>query len=69
MYIFEYNSYNENGYNMTYGGGGVNGYHHTEETRQKAREKAIQQFKNPEAREKLKKVKSNDGKIQKQEKK
>jgi hypothetical protein len=36
-YIIEYNSYymNENGYNMTYGGEGTNGYVNTEEDKQK----------------------------------
>jgi hypothetical protein len=52
-YIIEYNSYymNENGYNMTYGGEGTNGYVFTEEVRQKMSELKKKYFEdNPEAR-------------------
>ena len=60
-YVLIYNSYymNGNGYNMTFGGEGTNGYVHTEEDRQKAREKSTKQWENPEVRkehgEKIKK--------------
>ena len=49
-YIIEYNSYymNENGYNMTYGGEGTNGYVYTEEDRQKMSERQKKRFENPE---------------------
>ena len=41
VYIKEYNSYymNKNGYNMTYGGEGANGYIHTEEDNKKNSER------------------------------
>jgi hypothetical protein len=65
-YIIEYNSYymNENGYNMTYGGEGTNGYVYTEEDRQKNRERRKKYFEeNPDAgkqhSEKLKKYFEN----------
>jgi hypothetical protein len=51
-YIIEYNSYymNENGYNMTYGGEGTNGYVFTEEDRQKSSEAKKKYFEdNPDA--------------------
>jgi hypothetical protein len=51
-YIIEYNSYymNENGYNMTYGGEGTNGYVFTEEDRQKMSEAQKKYHEaNPEA--------------------
>ena len=51
-YIEEYNSYykNGNGYNMTYGGEGTNGYVFTEEDKQKRSEITKKYFKdNPEA--------------------
>jgi hypothetical protein len=51
-YIREYNSYyiNENGYNMTYGGEGANGYVFTEEVKQKMSESRKKHFEdNPEA--------------------
>jgi hypothetical protein len=50
--IIKYNSYymNGNGYNMTFGGEGTNGYVYTEEDREKAREKSTKQWENPEAR-------------------
>ena len=55
QYIQEYNSYymNGNGYNMTYGGEGVNGYVYTEEDKQKRSEISKQYFANPEARQKM----------------
>ena len=52
-YIIEYNSYymNNNGYNMTYGGEGTNGYVFTEEVRQKMSELKKKYYEdNPEAR-------------------
>jgi hypothetical protein len=51
-YIAFYNSYyiNKNGYNMTYGGEGINGYVFTEEERQKNSERMKKYFENPEAR-------------------
>ena len=54
-YIIEYNSYymNENGYNMTYGGEGANGYVFTEEVKQKMSESRKKHFENPEAREQM----------------
>ena len=51
-YIEEYNSYykNGNGYNMTYGGEGTNGYIHTEEYKQKKSEITIKYYEdNPNA--------------------
>ena len=49
-YIIEYNSYYKNGYNMTFGGDGANGYVHTEDDNQKKSERMIQHYKNhPEA--------------------
>jgi len=50
-YIQEYNSYylNKNGYNMTYGGEGTNGYVYTEEDKIKMSEAHINYFKKPEA--------------------
>jgi hypothetical protein len=51
-YIIEYNSYymNNNGYNMTYGGDGLNGYVFTEEDKQKMSEKRKKYFEeHPEA--------------------
>ena len=53
QYIQEYNSYymNGNGYNMTYGGEGTNGYVHTEEVKQRMSEAQIAYFENPEARQ------------------
>ena len=52
-YIQEYNSYyfNENGYNMTYGGEGTNGHLHTEDVKQTLSAMAIKQFETPEARQ------------------
>ena len=49
-YIIEYNSYymNGNGYNMTYGGEGINGYVFTEEDKQKMGESQKKRFENPE---------------------
>jgi hypothetical protein len=49
-YIIEYNSYymNENGYNMTYGGEGTNGYIFTEEDNKKNSERQKKRFENPE---------------------
>tara|TARA_B110000091_G_C13485412_1_gene337954 strand:+ start:11 stop:547 length:537 start_codon:yes stop_codon:yes gene_type:complete len=44
---------NENGYNMTYGGGGTNGYVYTEEVKQRASERSKKQFENPEARRQM----------------
>ena len=48
QYIQEYNSYymNGNGYNMTYGGEGVNGYVYTEEDRQQISEAQKTRYKN-----------------------
>ena len=53
-YIVEYNSYyiDGNGYNMTRGGEGTNGYVFTEEDKQKNSERKKQYFANPEARKK-----------------
>uniref|UniRef100_A0A6C0J0I0 GIY-YIG domain-containing protein n=1 Tax=viral metagenome TaxID=1070528 RepID=A0A6C0J0I0_9ZZZZ len=53
-YILSYNSYymDGNGYNMTYGGEGFNGYVYTEEDNRKNSERRKQYFEdNPEARE------------------
>jgi hypothetical protein len=53
-YIREYNSYymNNNGYNMTYGGEGTNGYVYTEEEKQKISERVKKYYEdNPDARE------------------
>jgi len=55
MYIAEYNSYymNRNGYNMTYGGEGNNGYVYTEEDKQKQSERMTAYYiNNPGARQK-----------------
>lgn len=55
-YIIDYNSYyiNKNGYNMTYGGEGTNGYVYTEEERKKQGERMKKYFEeHPEATEKL----------------
>jgi hypothetical protein len=54
QYIQEYNSYymNGNGYNMTYGGEGTNGYIFTEEVKQRASERGKKYHEdNPEARQ------------------
>jgi len=54
-YILEYNSYymNGNGYNMTHGGEGTNGYVFTEEDRQKNGERKKKYYEdNPDARQK-----------------
>jgi len=55
QYIQEYNSYymNGNGYNMTYGGEGVNGYVYTEEDKQQRSEAQKARFEKPEARRKI----------------
>lgn len=53
-YIQEYNSYylNGNGYNMTYGGEGVNGYVHTEDDNLRNSERMKKYFEdNPEAKQ------------------
>ena len=53
-YIIEYNSYymNRNGYNMTYGGDGTNGYVFTEEDNRKNSERLKKYYQeNPEARQ------------------
>ena len=49
-YIIEYNSYymNGNGYNMTHGGEGTNGYVFTEVDKQKMGESQKKRFENPE---------------------
>ena len=49
-YIIEYNSYymNENGYNMTHGGEGTNGYVFTEDDKQKMGKSQKKRFENPE---------------------
>ena len=49
-YIIEYNSYymNKNGYNMTHGGEGTNGYVFTEEDKQKMGKSQKKRFENPE---------------------
>jgi len=49
-YIIEYNSYymNGNGYNMTNGGEGTNGYVFTEEDKQKMGKSQKKRFENPE---------------------
>jgi len=55
-YIEEYNSYykNGNGYNMTFGGDGTNGYVFTEEDKKNMSKGTIQYYQeNPEARQKL----------------
>uniref|UniRef100_A0A6C0HYS3 GIY-YIG domain-containing protein n=1 Tax=viral metagenome TaxID=1070528 RepID=A0A6C0HYS3_9ZZZZ len=53
-YIIEYNSYyiDSNGYNMTRGGEGINGYVFTEEERKKNSERKKKYFENSEARKK-----------------
>jgi hypothetical protein len=55
-YIIEYNSYymNRNGYNMTYGGDGINGYVFTEEDNRKNSERRKKYYEdNPEARQQV----------------
>jgi hypothetical protein len=58
-YIQEYNSYylNENGYNMTYGGEGFNGYVRTEEDKLKMSESQKKRFENPAIREQMSNIK------------
>jgi len=53
-YIIEYNSYyiDGNGYNMTHGGEGTNGYVFTEDVKQKISTMAKKQFETHEARQK-----------------
>ena len=53
-YIQEYNSYylNKKGYNMTFGGEGLNGYVYTEDVKQKMSEAKKKHFEKPDAREK-----------------
>ena len=71
QYIQEYNSYylNENGYNMTFGGEGFNGYVFTEEDKQKLSEAGKKQFESPESRreqsERLKKYNESQEERQK----
>jgi len=58
-YIIEYNSYymNKNGYNMTYGGEGTNGYVYTEEDRQKMSEAHKKYYEeHPDAREQISEI-------------
>jgi hypothetical protein len=54
LYIQEYNSYymDGNGYNMTFGGEGTNGYIYTEDDRLRNSESQKKRFENPEEREK-----------------
>jgi hypothetical protein len=54
-YIIEYNSYyiNENGYNMTCGGEGANGYVYTEEDNKKNSDAQKKRYEKPEAREQI----------------
>lgn len=56
-YIQEYDSYymGGNGYNMTLGGEGTNGYIHTEEAKEKMSKIQKERLKNPEERERLSK--------------
>ena len=56
-YVIEYNSYylNGNGYNMTYGGEGTNGYVYTEEDKEKMSKSHKKKFENMDAREKCSK--------------
>jgi predicted GIY-YIG superfamily endonuclease len=70
LYIQEYNSYymNGNGYNMTLGGEGSNGYVYTEEDRQIISEAQKKRFENPEEKEKLSRGAKNDLKILKRNK-
>ena len=59
-YILEYNSYyiNGNGYNMTYGGEGTNGYVFTKEDNKKNSERQKKYYdENPEARQKMGEIK------------
>jgi len=55
IYIQEYKSYymDGNGYNMTFGGEGTNGYVYTEEDRQRNSERQKKRFENPKERENL----------------
>ena len=70
-HIKRYDSYylNNRGYNMTFGGEGINGYVFTEECRQKMRDAQKKRYENPEARQKnseaLKKYYENPEAIQK----
>jgi group I intron endonuclease len=71
-YIIEYNSFytDGNGYNMTHGGDGVNGYIFTEEDKRKNSERRKQYYKNnpnagKEHSERLKKLFENPEAIQK----
>lgn len=52
-YIIKYNSYyeNSNGYNMTYGGEGTNGYIFTDEDKKKQSDKRKKYFQDPKARQ------------------
>ena len=52
QHIEEYKSFYLNGYNMTKGGDGVNGYICTDEVRKKLSENTKKQFEDPEARRK-----------------
>ncbi len=55
LYIQEYNSYymDGNGYNMTFGGEGANGYVYTENDKLRFSEAQKKRFENPEEKEKL----------------
>jgi group I intron endonuclease len=52
LYVEKYNSFH-NGYNMTEGGGGVCGWHHTEESRQKISEAHIGKKHTKETKQKI----------------
>jgi hypothetical protein len=71
-YIIEYNSYyiNGNGYNMTFGGEGSNGYVYTEDDKLKISEMCKKYWENPEARKQMSEImkkyyKYNQGAIKK----
>lgn len=52
-YIREFNTFGENGYNMTIGGQGIKNYKHTPETKERLRKTSTGKFPNEETRKRI----------------